>query len=302
MKPEISPEQLPTVFTYHPEYWDYVDRFTKWHGAPFPDSPILSKSLRTITDHRNKFRTLADRANLLIPEIVEERKLLNQTGYSNCDKVREFTAIIETLVCEIYSCLDGLRDAIHSIYENVRGVQKKSTGTLFKKAAEESYGEGFPLEIATLLKAAYESWFIKLRELRSELTHGNLGICSMQDEEKIVYIHHGISLGKQPLIIDDIIAWLNTNINQVNVLLNDICKFWFNQLEPREVLENCGIHKGRFMGRVIMITEPIDQDSGLCIFRHFYEEYPEFACPIKDSCAAYARVGSNSREVVERLQ
>jgi hypothetical protein len=111
----------------------------------------------------------------------------------------------------------------------------------------------------------------------------------------------GLGTKTQALIIDDIIEWINAHIEHVNILLNAICKFWLDQLEPREVMELCGVHRGRFMGRSIIVTEPVTKDSGLCIFRHMYEEEPELACPLRSTCAAYERVGNRSREICERL-
>ncbi|MEW6492573.1 MAG: hypothetical protein AB1589_08700 [Cyanobacteriota bacterium] len=297
----MPPATLPTVFTYMPEQWDYVDRFAKWYGVPFKDSRALSNGLKTITGHRDKFKTLAERATLLVPELVEERQLLDRRGYSSGAKASEFTSIIETLICELYSCLDGLRNTIHAIYKDVRGVQKKSTEKLFKNAMEGKYGDGFPPEIYALLRAGYEDWFPELRRLRVELTHGRVGTCSMQDDSRISYMHYGLGSEDNVFIIEDIIDWINTHANHVNSLLNTICKFWFDQLEPREVIEMCGVHQGRFIGRAIVITEPVNQDSGLCIFRHAFEEEPDWACPLRDSCTAYERVGNDSRAVLARL-
>jgi hypothetical protein len=297
----MPPATLPTIFTYIPEEWDYVDRFAKWYGAPFTDSQALSNGLKTITGHREKFKTLAQPATLLIPELVEERQLLDQQGYSSGAKSREFASIIETLICELYSCLDGLRNSIHAIYKDVRGVQKKSTEKLFKNAAEGKYGNEFPSDIYALLKAAYEDWFTELRCLRVELTHGRVGTCSIQDDSRISYMHYGLGSKNNVFIIENIIDWINTHANHVNILLNTICKFWFDQLEPREVIEMCGVHQGRFIGRAIVITEPVNQDSGLCIFRHVFEEDRDWACPLRDSCAAYERVGNDSRAVIARL-
>jgi hypothetical protein len=288
----MPPEKLPTVFVYMPEQWDYVDRFAKWYGPPFPASSMLSNGLQAIRGHRNKLETVAKRATQLIPELIEEHRQLDKKGYSNMAKAQEFTALLETLVCELYACLDGLRSTIYGIYERIQGVQRKSTERLFKYASEGKYGDGFPPEIYILLKVAYEDWFLNLRRIRTELTHGRVGSCSVQEELKISYMHFGLGTETRAFIIDDIIGWINTYIEHVNTLLNEICKFWLNQLEPREVLEMCGFHNGRFMGRAIVITEPVTQDSGLCIFRHMYEEEPELACPLRFTCAAYERVGN----------
>lgn len=299
----MPPTILPTVFIYVPEMWDYIDRFAKWYGAPFTYSYALSNGLKIITDHRDKFTTLAERATLLVPELVEERQFLDTRGYSSQTKAREFTGIIETLICELYSCLDGLRNTIHAIYKDVPGVQKKSTEKMFKNALEEKYGDGFPPSIYTLLQAAYKDWFPELRRLRVELTHGRVGTCSMQDDSCILYMHNGLSStsGNNVFIIENIIDWINAYANHVNILLNTICKFWFDQLEPREVIEMCGVHQGRAIIRAIVITEPVNQDSGLCLFRHAFEEEADWACPLRDSCAAYKRVGGDSRAVLPRL-
>lgn len=301
MSLKISPENLPFLLIYAPEHWDYVARFAKWHGEPFKNTHDLSKGLSTITGHRSKFQTLAKQATRLVPEIVQERNLLNERGYSTGDKAREFTGIIETLICELYSCLDGLRTCIHAIYRHVQGVQKKSTEKMFSRAAEEKYGDGFPPELCTFLKTAYEDWYLDLRRIRVELTHGRLGSCSIQDDQRICYIHQGLGSQNRAFIINDIIDWVNRYANHVNLLLNTICKFWFDQLEPREVLEPCGVYQGRMLMRAIEITEPITQDSGLCGFRDAFEDEPGWACPLRHTCGAYERVGSNSREVIERV-
>jgi hypothetical protein len=299
----MPPVVLPTVITYVPHMWDYVDKFAKWYGAPFSESWALSHGLKTITDHRGKFETLAERAAFLVPELIEERQLRDRRGYSNGAKAREFTSIVETLICELYSCLDGLRSAIHAIYKEVRGVQKKSTEKMFKNAIEEKYGDGFPPEIYGWLKAAYEDWFPALRRLRVELTHGRVGTCCMKDDSCISYIHYGLgsTSDNNAFIIEDVIDWMNSYANHVNVLLNTICKFWFDQLAPREIIEMCGVHQGRAIIRAIEVTEPVSKDSGLCLFRHAFEEEPEWACPLRDSCAAYDRVGGDSRAVLARL-
>jgi hypothetical protein len=299
----MPPAALPTVFTYVPHMWDYIDRFDRWHGAPFSDSWALSNGLKTITGHRNKFQALAERATSLVPELIEERQLFNRQRYSCGSKVREFTAISETLICELYSCLDGLRNTIHAIYEPVKGVQKKSTDKMFKNAVEKKYGNGFPPEIYGWLKAAYDDWFPELRRLRVELTHGRVGNCSIKADLSISYVHHGLgsTSDNDVFIIDNMIDWINSHANHVNILLNTICKFWFDQLEPREVIETCGVHQGRLIIRAIEITEPVSRDSGLCLFRHVFEEEPEWACPMRDSCAAYERVGGDSRAVLARL-
>jgi hypothetical protein len=298
---KISPENLPFILIYAPEHWDYVVRFSKWHGEPFENNRDLSKGLSTITGHRDKFQTLAGQATQLVPKLVEERNQLNERGYSPGDKAREFTSIIETLVCELYSCLDGLRTCIHAIYPHVQGVQKKSTEKMFSRATEGKYGDGFPPELCTFLKIAYEDWYLDLRRIRAELTHGTVGYCSIQEDQRISYIHQGLGSQNCALIIDDIIDWVNKNANHVNSLLNTICKFWFDQLEPREVLEPCGIYQGRMLMRAIEITEPVNQDSGLCGFRDAFEEEPGWTCPLRDTCGAYERVGNNSRKVIKRV-
>lgn len=299
---------MPTVASepiliFVPHLWDYVERFTRWHGPPFEKNHALFNGLKTITRHREKFITLAERATLLIPALIEESRLLDEQGYSDLAKAQEFTVTVEALICELYSCLDGLRKTIHAIYRNVRGVQNKSTEKMFRRAAERGYGDEFPAEINDLLKFAYESWFLGLRNLRSELTHGRVGSCTMQDDSCISYTHYGLGSKSENyvFVIDDVTDWINTHANHVNILLNKVCKFWFDQLEPREVVEICVVNQGVAMPRAIEITKPITQDSGICLFRHLLEEQPNWACPIQNSCAAYERAGHNSQAILAKL-
>jgi hypothetical protein len=181
----MPPEKVQTVFIYMPEQWDYVERFAKWHGSPFPVSPMLSSGLQAITGHRKKLETVSKRATQLLPELMEERSQLDKQGYSNGAKASEFTALLETSVCELYACLDGLRSSIYGIYERLQGVQRKSTEKLFKNAVEDKYGAGFPPEICDLLKLAYECWFLDLRRVRTELTHGTVGYCWVEKDSTI---------------------------------------------------------------------------------------------------------------------
>ena len=268
----------------------------------FIKSHDLSDGLATITDHRGKLEALYRRATKLIPSFEEERQLLGIQGYSSGEVGREFTGVVETIVCELYSCLDGLKKTIYAIYRNVRGVQKKSTEKLFKNAVEKKYGDELPVAIVTLLEVAYTSWFPDLRRLRTELTHGRIGACSIHiDDKRISYTHYGMRAKNNVFIIEDITAWVNTIGSSVNELLDRVCMFWFQQLEPRNVIEPCGVHQGRLLIRAIKVTEPLDQNSGLCLFRHAFEEDLSWVCPLTDTCSAYERVGSRSKEVLERL-
>lgn len=122
--------------------------------------------------------------------------------------------------------MDGLCTCIHAIYRHVQGVQKKSTEKMFSRAAEEKYGDGFPPELCTFLKNAYEDWYLDLRRILTELTHGTVGYCSIREDLRIFYIHPGLGSQNSAFVIDDIIDWVNKYVNHVNLLLNVICKFW----------------------------------------------------------------------------
>jgi hypothetical protein len=175
------------------------------------------------TTRGRKYELIAAVAADLAPKLSIDRDELETQGYSPASHSRQFAALIEVLVCELYSTLDGLRFTTYHLYREVRGVQVKSTSRLFTKAAEGTYGTGFPSELNELLAAVARSeWFPNLRRLRTAFTHGGLGPCHLsQDRTRISYSNASLGDGGTSHVIPDIVAHLNGLAEPIFKLLRD---------------------------------------------------------------------------------
>ncbi len=146
-------------------------------GEPFKSSRAPQTAIQSCVDHTRKFETFAEIATETLPKLAIDKAELKEKGFSPANHARQFSAIIEVMICELYSILDGIKLTTFEIYGgSVRGIQQKSTSKLFSKAAESSYGSGLPKEIEEILAKAYVEWFPELRRLRTAFTHGGLGI------------------------------------------------------------------------------------------------------------------------------
>ena len=206
--------------------------------------------------------------------------------------------MVEALYCELYSCLDGLRRTIFGIYRGCRGVQKDSTNKLFRKAEERGYGPEFPEEIRLYLETSWKSWFPDLREIRSEITHGEVGSCSLDDSDKTVrYFQHGMQRQGRSLIVPNVVSVLNDLRVKIFELLDCIFGVWVRQLEYREVTAVCGVWKARFYERRVGYNPALSFHSGECGSANWFKDEPEYACPLRETCGAYARREDHLREL-----
>jgi hypothetical protein len=274
------------LLAFAPEQWDAVRKFGTFKYQPLQDDLYFNRGIKTTSHHLEKFRILAALGNDLIPGFELDRKELELHGYSPAIFSRKFAAVAECCINELYAALDGIRDVIFAVYQDVQGVQKKSTSKLFTKAKSNDYGEGFPNGIKDLLVAAHDDWFFKLRKYRTEFTHGSLGSCNKDPKtNKISYLHSGLGQPTKALIIEDFIDYINTTYNSCLQLQEDIFEFLYRELplEPTDVL--CGFYTGLMYMRSIQPDNELTIQSGVCKSAHY-----DTQCPIKENCSAYKRV------------
>ena len=225
---------------------------------------------------------------------MQDLNELERDGYTPASHSREFAALIETLFLELYSSLDGVRRVIYSVFRRVQGVQNKSTETLFQRAHNKSYGVGFPEEICALLDSAYITWFPRLRKIRTEITHGDIGSCHLNTKTNLVqYMHARLRNADGPLIMEDVIGEVNEFYRNVSSLVNELFSFFYAQLEPVDVKVVCGFFKGRVYERVVTLGEDLSFNSGKCFSRSWFERGENPLCPLKDSCGAYKATEAN---------
>ena len=268
---------------FAPERWSPLRRFLKLVGPPFPTSPGVLSGAHAASGHLEKYDLLADLANRLAPLLVEDAEELHREGFTPAVRSREFAALAETLVCTLYSALGGLRDTLFEAYRRVPSVQRKSTKELFKRAAEKTYGPGFPETIRASLAEAYGTWFPRLREIRVAVTHGETGFCHLDAKtERIVYFHGRLKS-------DDIVAEVNADAIAVRKLVDEAFSYLCTLLEaiPRKVL--CGAYKARLYEREITPDPELTFASGRCLSHEWFEKEAEYECPLRSTCGAYAR-------------
>jgi len=285
------------LLEFAPEHWDALTKLSRFLGPPFSNIRTASYGLRACRGHLDKFDTIASVANRLVPGIKEDWAELQEHGYSPSTRSKESAALYELTVCELYSALDGLRTALYGIYRNMQGVQNSSNEKLFKRAAENKYGVGFPTEINIALSAAYNDWFPRLKALRTELQHGQIGSCHHDKETaKIVYMNSGIIVDGRAFIIEDLPEFLNHKRQHIDQLVETICQYLFTQLEPVESRQICGIYKARWYGRDVSPSQSLSFANGVCHSHEWFDNEAGCRCPLADNCVPYKRATNQTEK------
>lgn len=281
------------LMQFQPALWTPAGKFRLFLGAPFVNSRALNEAVQSCVDHTRKYETFAELASELKPKLALDRDELETNGYTPAHRSRQFAALIEVLICELYAVLDGLRYTTFAVYRKVRGVQSGSTSRFFSKAAERTYGKDFPEELLTLLTAAYVDWFPELRRLRTAFTHGGLGSCSMsQDRTQISYMNSSLGTNEVAHVVPNIVSHLNEIAAAVFKLVHEFFEYLYSRLEQVESDQFCGFYRGRAYMRRVKPEALLEWSSGICTSRQWFDGdgAPEFRCPLADECAAYHRI------------
>ncbi|MEM5300214.1 hypothetical protein VSR82_39290 [Burkholderia sp. JPY481] len=277
------------LLAFAPERWTAAGKFKHFLGRPFTtDANGIRKAqhaIQTVIDHTHKYEVLVVLANRLLPTLAEDVAELHANGYTLGARSQEVAALFETLICELYSVLDGVRDSLYWLHDGKFKLQKKSTEKLFVRAKEGSYDAGLPESIRDALATAYDEWFPELRELRTAFTHGSLGTCRLDMQTQIVS-YMGSNGGRR---IDDIVVKTTGFANAVYALHQRIFEELYSQLVPVEKIHFCGFYKGRAYSRYVSAEAGLNSGSGRCQAREWFDSDVEYRCSIADQCAAYAR-------------
>lgn len=277
------------LLMFVPEQIDPVRVIGMFEPIGVSDLKKFRKGLKTVDSHMDKFRTFVGLANKLIPGFDIDRKQLDEMGHTPAVHSKEFAAIIESCVCELYSSIDGVRYVLHSLYRKVAGIPEKSNEKLFKKAHMGELGESFPERLNALLSDAYLDWFKELREFRTDMVHGSLGSCSMDPETKIIRYFHA---SNRKHGMDDFVDYIGCMYRKVSEFLNLVFDYLYMSLTFKNSSSMCGIYKGRCYERLISAEYPLRNSSGYCVSRQWFEAEKEFYCPLANNCLAYANAVS----------
>jgi hypothetical protein len=283
------------LLMFAPEHWSPLELFIRFNGLPYPRTNAFYYSVRACDSHIRKFKILANLANRIYPSIDEDLAELEKNGYTNCARSNEYSAVVETLACELYASLDCLRTVLFHIYRQVKGIQDSSTQKLFNRAKNSEYGPEFPEQIRTLLAHSTDDWFPKLCDLRTELTHGGTGSCHKDKISGTVhYMHEGLGDGPRAYVQEDIAAEINKYATGVTDLIYSIFSYFYTQLENNKSELVCGIYKGRFYQRLSTPEAVPTRNMGTCLSAEWFHKEPDYACPRLDTCKAYKRFQQGS--------
>jgi hypothetical protein len=274
---------------FDPRGWAPEKRFSQFLGPPFVVDVPLSRGVSAVISHLEKYELLGALANDLTHLLDKDERELDELGHTPGTGGRKFAALAEAMLGELYSTLDGLRQVIYSVYRKINGVQNESTYKLFQRAAKSQYGEGFPSDLREVLAAAYASWFPRLRLLRSENTHGEIGGCHLS-EGSIKYMHNGLKENGCALVIEDIVGYLNQLHLYIRSLVNWLFSTLYEKLEPIERVSFCGVFKEHIYERMVAPSANLSFADGRCLSVNWFSKEPELACPLRSSCGAYSRL------------
>jgi hypothetical protein len=301
-EPKVPERRVSTDFglMFAPERWTSITKFRQMMGPPFEINRELQKGVSSAENHLAKFAILAGLAKRLKERLTEDQAELAEKGHTPAIRSKEFAALIEALFCELYAALDGVRRTLYAAYKKVKSVQNESTEKLFKRAAENKYGAEFPEEIRAALASAFATWFPKLRSIRREVTHGDIGSCHVNEQTQAVfYMHAGLGSATRALVIDDVVEELNQKLTGVSELIEIIFRYLCSKLQPVERTVFCGIYKGRMYQRDVAPSPDLSFGSGRCKSRAWFEKESEYACPLRQNCGAYQRAVADETAPVD---
>lgn len=300
-EPSAGERRVSTDFhlVFAPEQWSATQRLSAFVGPPFKVERDVAKGVRTTQGHLGKFRIIVELANKHAPTLQQDRAELDADGFTPAIRSKEYTALIETLICSLYSAIDGIRLAIYGAYKGISRVQRGSNGQLFDLASKKKYGPGFPETIRSALDDANRSWFPDIRRFRTELIHGEVGDCHLDSEtKKIKYMHGALGTARRALVIDDICAELTRMYTSVFNLAEQVFGYLYSQLEPVTRQTICGIYQGRVYLRDVAPGPDLSFDSGICRSLQWFEKESGYECPLRSRCGAYSRAAAEIRPVV----
>lgn len=285
-------KELPNIFLLHfaPETWTYLHKLNAFVGPPFPNDSNVRIGLRDCESHLDKVKVSWRITGRLRPNLAIDREELERLGGTSNLHSQEFAAVCESIITALYSALDGLRTFLFGTYRHVQGVQNGSNGKLFDRAKEAKYGVGFPEEIRSLLAEARDSWFLSLREFRTELTHGSTGSCHLDTATNLIrYFNDGIKREGRSFFLGDIEDYLRGMDAQVRELVEAISLFYFRTLESTPQFKMCGFYRGRWYGRMVAPALDVSSDHGHCMSYDWFEREEGYFCPLAHQCQAYLR-------------
>lgn len=278
------------VIVFYPEYWGTLERFQHFYFNTYPFKRYMQSVVRGAANHFVKALCLAEIAKEFSPKLSEDESELKEHGYTDAKRSKELSALIESVILELYSSLDCTRKIISEIYKTHQGV-RDSTHKLFNNMFEGTVAETVPLEIRDTFQSA-SSWYPEFLKIRDVLTHSDVGSCHLSKDGKIRYANFATGDGKRPFAKEDIFQYLDTLQEQINRFTGSIFAYLNTTLRDDEVQQVCGFFGGLCYTRYVKPSEAIDFNGGKC--NNWFDSPGKPRCPLADTCKAHETPYTNS--------
>lgn len=274
------------VRTFVPEHWGEIDFFKTFYKGTHNLKRDAQKALGGASSHFSKASILYGLAVKLLPNLHIEAQELSDNGHTAAKNSAEFTAVVEEVFTELYSSVECARKVITDIYRGVSKLPTDSTRRFFERIKNEEVGASFPAELKEVIKSC--DWYEDLRIIRDELTHADIGNCSLETGTGFVtYMHSGVRANGSPLIVKNVLERIDELALKVNSFLGQVFNFLNRQLQPTEVDQLCGFFFGRGYLRKLPLERPLNFHAGTCVSLQWFEKAEGFRCPLAENCGAY---------------
>ena len=277
------------LLQFAPEHWGEVERFLKFCSTTHHFKQRTNACVSGVLSHFHKASTLHSLAIRLRPSLAQDNEQLEAEGYTPASHARELTAVLETILCELYASIDCTATLLSAIYGKLPGVPSKSTRNLFTNAVKGKIDDRFPRPLLDATVKA-EPWVAKLRDIRDTVSHSDPGFCSLDSETGVVrYMNAAMGPPDRAHIIDDIFTEIEKYFSSVNEWLGVTFLFLNSELEDIETQQICGIFSGRVYMRLVRPSEATSFHAGRCKAHIWFEKEENPTCPLAEECGAYKR-------------
>jgi hypothetical protein len=283
----VSQNQQIFHLQFAPEHWSNLYYLRAMLGPPLPTTRETYEALDACIGHLQKFNVFGRIAKRIIPNLPKDREELDHCGASRNIHSSELAALLEAMVCELYAALDGFRAFLCAVYPKMQGLQNQSNEKLLRRAKERAYKPSLPEPVNAALGRAYDEWFVKLRKLRSELTHGTPGFCWADTGGSVRYMNEGLGSSTRAYVNENILDAVETYREQVTRLLEEVSSHFATLLEPIARVFPCGMFNNRMYLRMVTPKWPMTSADGQCASWNWFEKEPAHLCPLATKCEAY---------------
>jgi hypothetical protein len=287
---------MPThLVEFAPSHWGQLEHFVRFCGTTYRFSWQVTKRLSGIIGNANKFAALIRLAKRVAPELAEDDQQMEEHGFSPALRAKELAAVCETAFCTLYSMLDCTRHVLCSIYPNHKGI-RDSTRSTFQNGHKGAIDLRIPVAIREAIKET-QAWFDKLREIRDELTHADVGFCTLDGEKgTVTYLHGGLGTRERAFVLEDVFGELDGYYQKINGFLGKLFLELNKTIVDSDTEQMCGVFNYRWYSRIVKPSEATDFHSGRCKSYEWFDQEGQPPCPFRETCGAYAAATSRQKD------